>query len=396
MTGKFHLSIQSLGQIEKEISASRDYLTNIIDAIASPVFVKDAEHRLILVNNAECTLAGHSREELLGQTDYDFFPKEQVDKFWEIDNQVLDSGEPNENEERITDAAGRILTIVTHKSRYVDQLGNRFIVGVIRDITEAKRMETALRESEQLFRTLTENSPNIIIRYDREYRRIYVNPSYTRKTGIASDLVLNVVFDNQWPPDMSINAKAYKAKLQQVMETGVPAEVLLEWPCQESGQVTSHLVQVVAEKDTDGRITGCLAIGHDISRLKQAELRMNMLAEASPGVLFNILLKQDGTSCLPYVSHRIEELSGLRPEEMSEDLSKVIARIHPDDEKRVRRSIVDSAARLSSWHSEFRMLHPSKGEVWVEGRSIPELMHNGDIHFNGFLHDITERKKMDE
>jgi PAS domain-containing protein len=69
---------------------SKDYLNKIINSISDPIFVKDRLDRLILVNDAECKLAGRTREELIGNTDYDFFPKEQVDFFWEKDEIVFE------------------------------------------------------------------------------------------------------------------------------------------------------------------------------------------------------------------------------------------------------------------------------------------------------------------
>lgn len=77
---------------EKELQESRDCLEKVIDTIADPIFVKDSEHRLVLVNAAECELAGRSREEMVGRTDYEFFPKEEVDVFWEKDEIVFRTG----------------------------------------------------------------------------------------------------------------------------------------------------------------------------------------------------------------------------------------------------------------------------------------------------------------
>jgi len=132
-----------------ELQDAHDYLGSIIDAIADPVFVMDAQHRLVLVNDAECSLAGCPRDMLLGKTDYDLFPKEQVDVFRKIDDQVLQTGRPNINEERITDGQGRTRSIITHKSRFVDQAGNRYIVGVIRDVTERLKEEEDRRKLEE-------------------------------------------------------------------------------------------------------------------------------------------------------------------------------------------------------------------------------------------------------
>jgi diguanylate cyclase (GGDEF)-like protein/PAS domain S-box-containing protein len=124
-----------------------DFLAKILNYIRDPIFVKDSDHRLILVNDAECDLAGHRPEELLGRTDYDFFPKEQVDVFWQKDDEVLQTGTENINEEVITDARGRKRTIVTRKTLYTDQAGQKYIVGIIRDITERKQGEQALRDA---------------------------------------------------------------------------------------------------------------------------------------------------------------------------------------------------------------------------------------------------------
>ncbi|MBN1235977.1 MAG: PAS domain S-box protein [Methanotrichaceae archaeon] len=135
---------------EKALLESREYLHKIIDCIADPIFVKDSEHRLVLVNSAECALAGKPPQELIGKMDYDFFPLEQVNVFWKQDDLVLKTGQENVNEEMITDSQGNIRTIVTKKTLYKDKSGEKFIVGVIRDITERKNVEQELRDKDYL------------------------------------------------------------------------------------------------------------------------------------------------------------------------------------------------------------------------------------------------------
>lgn len=142
---KLAREVEERNKAEVALQASRDYLDKIINSLSDPLFVKDRQHRLVLVNDAECALAGRSRAEMIGRTDYEFFDEEQVNVFWEMDEIVFETGRENINEEEITDAHGRHRTILTKKSLYKDLNGDKFIVGIIRDITELKQKELELR-----------------------------------------------------------------------------------------------------------------------------------------------------------------------------------------------------------------------------------------------------------
>ena len=94
---------------------SNEYLENIIQSIADPIFVKDRQHRWVYVNEAFCRFMGYSRFQIIGKSDHDYFPKEQADVFWQKDEEVFSTGQENVNEEKFTDAAGRLHIIITKK-----------------------------------------------------------------------------------------------------------------------------------------------------------------------------------------------------------------------------------------------------------------------------------------
>ncbi|MFA5099273.1 MAG: PAS domain S-box protein, partial [Candidatus Omnitrophota bacterium] len=135
------IDITERKKAEAELMESREYLNALINTIADPIFVKDRRHRFVLVNDAFCKLTGRKPEEQIGKADYDFFPKEQVDVFLQYDEQVFNTGESSMNEESITGGGGSVSTILTQKSLYTDKKGNKYIVGVIRDITYMKDLE---------------------------------------------------------------------------------------------------------------------------------------------------------------------------------------------------------------------------------------------------------------
>ncbi len=137
-------------RIEDEVRSARAFLDSSINAIADPIFVKDANGRFVLVNDAMCAIVGRPKACLLGQDD-DIFPEEQAAIFREMDAKVLETGVENVNEESISNLSSRqVRTIVTRKTRYIDPTGKRFLVAVIRDITEHKRLEGELGQARKL------------------------------------------------------------------------------------------------------------------------------------------------------------------------------------------------------------------------------------------------------
>lgn len=132
--------------IARAVRESKNYLDAIINTISDPVFVKDRRHRFVTINDGFCRFIGHTREEILGKSDYDFFKSEEADIFRSKDEVVFGSRTINENEEVLTDNSGKRHTLVTKKSLYVNGDGEEFIVGIIRDISDRKLLETALLE----------------------------------------------------------------------------------------------------------------------------------------------------------------------------------------------------------------------------------------------------------
>ncbi len=131
---------------ELALIASKEYLDKIINAVASPIFVKNEQHKFCLVNDSFCSLLNIPRMDLIGKTDEQYFPEKQAQLFIAKDKEVLTTGKTNTHEELLTDGSGALRTIITKKTLYVDADDNRFLVGVIADITNLKLKETTIRK----------------------------------------------------------------------------------------------------------------------------------------------------------------------------------------------------------------------------------------------------------
>jgi PAS domain S-box-containing protein len=167
-------------RLERERERGSAFLAELLDTIADPIFVKDEQHRWVLINRAFCDFMGRPRAELMNHSDYDFFPREEADVFWAQDELAFRSGEVNENEEFLTDARGRRHIILTKKKAFTDTEGRRVVVGVIRDITERREAELALRQSEERFRTIFTQGPLGMAVLDLDLRLRRVNEMLCR------------------------------------------------------------------------------------------------------------------------------------------------------------------------------------------------------------------------
>jgi len=134
---------------EEKLVRAKTFLDNIINTMPNPVFVKNERHQWIILNDAFCSFTGHRREELLGKSDYDFFPKEEADVFREKDRLIFDTGGTHENEENLTDSEGVTHTILTRKTAMADETGRRILIGVITDITELRKVREKAEAANQ-------------------------------------------------------------------------------------------------------------------------------------------------------------------------------------------------------------------------------------------------------
>ncbi|HEY1148006.1 MAG TPA: response regulator [Pseudoduganella sp.] len=144
------------------------------------------------------------------------------------------------------------------------------------DELEARVVERTaeLRRREQEFRTLAENAPDMVIRYDTDCRRTYVNPAFVRETGMPAEEALYMEPDKmaQWQADMQM--EDYKIILQQVMDSGRGTEVYVR-NLKGRSNARDYAFHLVPERNTEGQVVGVLAIGRNITALKESERRLS-------------------------------------------------------------------------------------------------------------------------
>jgi two-component system, cell cycle sensor histidine kinase and response regulator CckA len=137
-------------RVEEELRESREYLAQIINQISDPIFVKDSEHKYVLVNDAMCEFVGRPREQLLGRDSFDEHHDDLAASLIEREAEVFRTGKENTSEDTILDRKEKTHTLLAKKALLVDKKGNRQIVGVLRDITERKHLEAQFLQAQKM------------------------------------------------------------------------------------------------------------------------------------------------------------------------------------------------------------------------------------------------------
>ena len=130
--------------------------------------------------------------------------------------------------------------------------------------------------------------------------------------------------------------------------------------------------------------------------LEESEVRVIETAAHIPGVVYQFVLRPDGSITCPYVSQGLTEILGVTPEEVRRDAGRLFPdRFFQEDLDSIWQSIRESAEKMTTWQRELR-LQSTGGEIkWIRATSSPHRLPDGSVLWNGVFLDITEHKEAD-
>ena len=280
-----HENITERKRAEAVINNNMLFQQVLMDAIPSPVFFKDAAGAYIGGNKAFERYLGLSSEQFIGKTVYDISPADLAEKYDEADRELLNNPGVQTYEASVVYADGTHHNVVFNKATFTNAEGKiGGLIGVILDITELKRGEKLLRESEERYRVVFEGSIDGIMVVELEAGRfIYANPSICRMFGYSETEFLLLGVEDIHPAD-SLNLVKTKFELVGRGEKALTSEL----PClRKDGTVFYADVAAVAAI-INGR-KHAVGFFADVTERKKAEVEIKKLNEELQGRLNELI-----------------------------------------------------------------------------------------------------------
>lgn len=185
----------------RELRRSRSLLQTMSDRTPAVTYVKDLEGRYLFVNQSYLDLFETTRERVLGKTDIDFFGPEIAERFRSMDRRVVQANVALTEEEVVPLATGE-RTYLSVKCPLWDESGKPYAVfGVSTEITERKRMESALIESRQHYQALAESLPHLVWTCRADGYCDYLSQQWVQYTGRSAEEQLGSGWADAVHPD---------------------------------------------------------------------------------------------------------------------------------------------------------------------------------------------------
>ncbi|WP_291011492.1 PAS domain S-box protein [Hydrogenophaga sp.] len=362
-------------------------------ATSEGVVIADNARRIILVNPAFESITGYSQQEVAGRTCA--FLQGPLTDTGTVDGirNALQEHSAFSGEVLNYCKDGRIFWNDLSISPVRDADGSvTHFIGIMRDISERKRAEAALRESETRYRDAAEVMGGYILDIDTNFRYTFVSERAEKLLGYPSNELLGRTPAEFMPPGEIDRVNAW---LEQHLEKDGSVHGLEHRIVTKAGAVLWLQVSRIPLHDSKGTLTGYRGTAFDITPRKQAdaaqresEARYRDAAEAAGGYICDLGADFRYT----YVSEAAERMLGYTPEEM---LGRTPAAFMPPGEiERVNACFEDYKKPDGSLYGlEYRVVTKSGSISWMQTSRIPLRDRQGAVTgYRGTSFDITPRK----
>ena len=395
--------------VERQLSEAKEQFRAVVESASDAIVLADHRGLIMSWNRAAQLLFGHTEEDALGQPLTLIMPA----RYREAHQKGLDRLRAT-GEARIIGKTMELRGLRKNGSEFPLELSlgtwktpsGIFYSGIIRDITERKRAEEALRESQERFRQLAENIQEVFWMSDPEKNRImYISPGYEGIWGRTCESLY--ASPRSWleaihPDDRE---RILQAALTKQVTGTYDEEYRIVRP---NGSIRWIWDRAFPIRDASGHVYRITGIAEDITERKNVEQQLRASEErlelavqgSSDGLWDGRPLPGEPWSSLHtpgWYSPRCKAMLGFEEQEFENVLGSLIALLHPDDTERVfsalsahieRQEPYDVEYRLRTKHGEYRWFRSRGQAIWDEAGNL--------LRMAGSLQCITDRKRAEQ
>jgi two-component system, sensor histidine kinase and response regulator len=223
----------------RELSTQQSLLNSLVDSIPDPMFFKDLQGRFVRGNNAMARDAGlDSPDELIGKTDGDIWGGDLPRSTMIDERRIVETGQPLINkQEQLLRPGGDPRWVLVTKMPWHDEEGKIIgTFGVARDITEKKRREDALRESEERFRALVEHAAEAIVLLDAQEGHFFdANDRALELFGVDRDRLMSMHPSQVSPPLQPDGRPSAELAREKIEEALAGSLTIFDWVHRNAG-----------------------------------------------------------------------------------------------------------------------------------------------------------------
>ena len=385
--------ITELRQAEQELRASEGRFRIFVDHATDAFFLLDDDWTILDVNRQACHGLGYSREDLIGKHKSDFDVGLDGTSIQRLKQRTV-AGEAITFETRHRRKDGTSFPVEVRLNQF-EQGGRRYLC-LVRDISERKRAEDELRESEERFRTIVQFSFDVYWESDAQHR--FIRQVFAE--GLAdAPAPGSEIGKTRWEvPYLEPDAEAWRNH-RETLDAHLPfRDFELARPAPDGGKRYVS-VSGLPVFDKSGRFIGYRGVGRHITDRKRAEEALRRseayLAEAQR-------LSHTGTlvfnaTAPVYWSDESYRIWGFDPLQGLPDRETVLQRIHPDDRERVNAEADEALHARRDFAFEFRIVLPDGTVKYIESTGRPMFSAQGEgVEMVATHIDVTERKRAQE
>jgi two-component system cell cycle sensor histidine kinase/response regulator CckA len=390
------LDVASSRQMEQELNEALRELRTLIQASPLAIFAVDREGRITRWNPAAQRIFGWTEAEVLGRPNPIFPPESEVE-FKQLLGRLLAGESLADLELSHRRQDGSQLDVRLFAAPMYDARGESIgAMAVMEDITEAKLVREALRESEEKFRRTFDQAPIGAAIVSLDYRFQRVNAELCRLTAYSeAELMARTFLEITHPEDVADSLD----QIQRLLRGEIDQYQIDKRYVRKDGATVWVRLSVRQMKDAQGKSLYFLPMMEDITAHKQAEAafkksesQYRLLVNQIPAVVF----KGYGDWSIDFFDDKIEALTGYSKEEFDSRELKWCDLVLPEDLDMVRRIFIEAVKCDKSYVREYR-IKKKNGEVgWIQGRGQIFCDAAGQVDYiSGVLFDITERKALE-